>query len=395
MKKTITPPAEPKKSTNIYTHNFASVQLPAIVEKIGKDWVFYGGDNLFPNFVIELMNKSSMNRRCILAKTDATCGKGLTTGSPETDSLIKRANPYETWNEVFEKVALDYNMFGGYALNVIWSKDGSQIAEFYHLDFSKVRSGKLCEDDIVEDYYYCYDWKQHKKFRPLNYKAFNPELALQAAETGESGLSQILYVKNYAPNQIFYPLPEYTGAMNDIQLDIQISEFHNSNLSNGLTPSLWINFPTGDPGPEGRFKLWEEISDSYSGAQNAGRFFLTFSDSKDSAPEITPLALENDGYYLQLEERVASRILSGHGISSPLLLGLRVGSSGLGSNADEINTAWKHFTWTVIRPLQKTLLKTFNTIMFYEGYPDTTLSIIPEAIFEDKDSTETTTKPLA
>ena len=188
---------------------------------------------------------------------------------------------------------------------------------------------------------------------------------------------------------MFYPLPEYVGSFNDVQLDIQIAQFHNSNLSNGLTPSLWIHFPNGDPGPEGRYKLWEEISDSYSGAQSAGKFMLTFSDTQESKPEITPLSLVNDGYYLQLEERVSSRILSGHGISSPLLLGLRVGGSSLGSNKDEIMIAWQHFTWTVIRPMQKSILKVFNDLMYNYGYKDIKVSIIPEAIF-DTNITDTT-----
>ena len=377
------------KAPLISAHRFATVQLPMVVEKIGKEWVLWGADNLYPQFLIELMNKSSMNRRCILAKTDATVGKGLTTGDPSKDYILKKANPYESWDEVLEKVALDYVMFGGYALNVIWSRDGETIAEIYHLDFSKVRSGKLGEDDQVEEYYYCFDWKQTRKYDVQKYPAYSPKKAGEAAEEGSEGLSQVLYVKNYAPNQIFYPLPEYVGALNDIQLDIEVAAFHVSNLSNGLTPSLWIHFPTGDPGPEGRYKLWEEISDSYSGAENGGRFFLTFSDTPESKPEITPLSLSNDGYYLSLEERVSSRILSGHGISSPLLLGLRVGSSGLGSNADEITMAWQHFQFTVIRPLQKTLLKTFNNLIYHKGYQDVTLSIIPEAIFPEGDVTET------
>jgi hypothetical protein len=381
-----------KTNSKVSTLKFATVQLPKIEEKIGKDWILFGGDNLFPNFLIEMMNKSSMNRRCIQAKTDATVGKGLTTGNEQTEYVLKRANPHESWNEVLEKVALDYVLFGGYAINVIWTRDGSQISEVYHLDFSKVRSGKLGEDDMVEEYYYCFDWTQlrRKEYKPQKYHAFDPDKAKKSAVEGEEGLSQILYVKNYQPSQTFYPLPEYAGSLNDIQLDVQISEFHNSNLSNGLTPNLWVHFNDGDPGPEGRYKLWEEISDAYSGAHNAGRFFLTFSDTVESAPTITPLTLANDGYYLQLEERIASRILSGHGISSPLLLGLRVGSSGLGSNSEEIKVSWQHYLFTVIRPLQKTLLKTFNTLMYYKGYPEIELAILPEAIFtEDEIVTET------
>lgn len=374
---------KPEKGTkkSISSYRFSSIQLPSSIEKINKDWVSWGGDNNFPNFIIELANKSSMNRRAILAKADAVSGKGFTTGNEATEYILNKANPKESWDEVLDKVALDYVMFGGYALNIIWSRDGKSVSEVYHIDFSKIRSGKLNDEDEVEEYYYCFDWKSTRKYTPIAYPAFSAERAVIASEENTNNLSQILYYKNYSPDQIFYPLPEYVGALNDIQLDISISTFHVSNLANGLTPSLWVHFPTGDPGPEGRFQLYEEISDAYSGAENGGRFFLTFSDGQDNKPEITPLSLSNDGYYLQLEERVSSRILSGHGISSPLLLGLRVGSSGLGSNSDEILTAWKHFQFTVIRPMQKTILKTFKNLMFYKGYPEINLSIKEENIF--------------
>lgn len=377
-----------EKQSKITSFHMATVQLPKIVEKTGKDWIGYGGDNLYPEFVIEMMNKSSMNRRCIIAKADATVGKGLSTGDPQTEYTLKFANPTESWTEVLEKVSLDYSLFGGYAINVVWSNDGTQIAEIYHLDFSKIRSGKMNDEGEVKTFWYCYDWKNQQRryqVKPQEYCSFDPALAQAAAKEGNTwGLNQVLYVKNYEPGQHYYPLPEYVAAMNDIQVDAQVSEFHNSNLSNGLTPSLWIHFNNGDPGPEGRADLYDEISASYSGAENGGRFFLTFSDAQEQAPQITPLQLSNDGYYLALEERITSRILSAHGISSPLLLGLRVGSSGLGSNSQEIETAFQHFLYTVIRPMQKTILKTFNTLMFYRGYSDITLTIVPPAIFNEE-----------
>ena len=373
-----------KKPQVVKGFTFNTVELPVIKEKFGKEWIYFGGDNLFPNFTIELYNKSAINRRCIQAKADSLVGQGLTTVDPTQAYTIKWANPYETWNSVFEKNALDFSLHNGFALNVIWSNDAETIAEVYALDFSKVRCGHSGEDDQIHEYWYSFDWTNPRKWKPQRFKAFSQEEAKRGLAEGEDGcLSQILYVKGYAPQQFYYPLPDYIGSYNDIQLDISVSEFHLSNISNGLTPSMWINVPTGDPGDEGKREFYQEIDSTFAGQKNAGRFFFTFSEGAELKPEITPLASVNDNYYLQVDERITSRILTGHGITSPLLLGIRTGSSGLGNNKDEILIAWEHFEYTVIRPMKKVMLGEYQKILKWKGYPEIELAIIPNKLFAE------------
>jgi hypothetical protein len=89
-----------------------------------------------------------------------------------------------------------------------------------------------------------------------------------------------------------------------------------------------------------------------------------------------------------LESRITSRILSAHRITSPLLLGLyHEGGTGLGSNKDEIETAYAHFTSTVIKPIQKQMLKVFDKIMYEMGRKDVELYIEPNKIFEATENT--------
>ena len=79
----------------------------------------------------------------------------------------------ETIDEIFEKITLDYTLFQGYALNVIWNKEGTQISEMYHLPFANVRSGKKNEEDEVEEYYYSSDWSNLRKYKEMPYRAFD------------------------------------------------------------------------------------------------------------------------------------------------------------------------------------------------------------------------------
>ena len=330
--------------------NLEAINLPTFKEVRGKDWVSYGDKNLFPLKLVELLNTSAIHGTAVNAKLDATIGEGII----EIGDVI--VNPKgETLNDIYEKIALDYIIFGGYSLNVIWNRAGDKIVELYHLPFANVRSGKLNEDDEVTQYYYSADWKNVRKYIPIEYKAYS------MTENKGDDASQIFYHYDYSPSSDIYPLPSYMGAVNDIELDSRISKFHNANISNGMSPSLMINLPNGEPSPEEMREIHRDLNESFSGENNAGRVFLTFSDGPESAPQVTPIQSANDSYYVILEERISSRILTAHRITSPLLIGIRDGG-GLGNNSEEIETAYTHFMSSVIQPIQKSINKSLNKI---------------------------------
>ena len=349
--------------------------LPDFVEKVDKKWVLYGKDNLYPDFVASLFNRSAINRTCIMAKHDGVVGQGLTFENEADNYLLKRANPYESWNEVFEKVAMDYLIFGGFAINVIWSKDGESVAEFYALDFSKVRSGIINpETDQVDTYFYCSDWTNTRKYAVDSYPNYDKARAKEEP-------SQVFYYFNYQPGALYYPLPDYVGSLNDIQIDIEVSKFHISNLANGLTPGLIISLNNGVPDTdEARTEIYDEITSAYRGTENAGKMMLMFNVDKEHGAEVTPLDSANDDYYVVLDKRITSRILSGHRITSPKLIGIYDDSSGFSSNADEIAVGYMHFTSTVIKPIQKAMLKVFNQLLYDKGITDKELRIVPNRI---------------
>ena len=373
-----------KQNKDFFSFNVdrIEVNLPTFVERSGRKWIDFGIDNLYPQFIAGLFQKSAMNRTAIASKLDGVYGQGFKTQNESDNYLLKRANPKESWNDVFEKCALDYITFGGYAMNVIFSNDGETIAEFYHMDFTKVRSGVHVPDiDRPEFYYYSSNWGQWKKFRPIEFKAFDPSCAIEHP-------SQVFYAYDYEPGNLFYPLPSYVGGVNDIQIDIEVSKFHLSNLANSMNPSLFISLNSGIPDPEARQEIYDEITMAFRGSENAGKAFIAFSPDKEHAPEITPITGANDAMYVAVESRITSRILSAHRITSPLLLGLyHDGGTGFSSNKDEIETAYAHFMATVVKPIQKMMLKTFDTLMYYKGYPEVELYIEPNKIFEATEDT--------
>ena len=137
----------PEGLYSIKGSKFEALDLPVIQEQRGKDYIKFGVDNLFPQQLIELYDSSAMNHTCIDAIQDGIYGEGITEYGGE---YINTQG--ETIDDVFERIALDYTLFGGYALNLIWNKEGTRIAEIYHLPFANVRSGKPDEEDNVLSY---------------------------------------------------------------------------------------------------------------------------------------------------------------------------------------------------------------------------------------------------
>jgi hypothetical protein len=363
---------------NLYSvvgSNFSVPALPVIKEITNKDWVYYGEDNLYPEKLIKLYDSSAMHHTACQAIKDGIFGEGI---KMIGDEYINTKG--ETIDDIFEKISLDYTLYQAYALNVIWNREGTHIAEIYHLPFNNVRTGKMDEDDEITEYFYSSHWDNLRKYPAQAYRAFDP-----VDNKGENA-SQIFYYYQYTPGNDYYPLPAYVAGINDIELDAKVSRFHVNNISNGLAPSLFIAFKNGIPSPEQRRDVYSEIESTFAGEENAGRFFLSFSDA-DTAPEVTPITAANDSYYLTLEERISSRILTSHRITSPLLLGIK-DSAGFSSNADEIRVAYAHFEGTVIEPKRKKVVTSFGYILKLSGY-NVKIEVIPNQIAQVPVETET------
>ena len=366
----------PEGIYSIQGAQFRAVEVPTIQEVRNKEYMYYGQKNLFPAQLIELYDTSAMHATCIKAITAGIVGDGIEIIG---DEYINSKG--ETIDEIYEKISLDYTLYAGYAINVIWNKERTKISEIYHLPFNNVRSGVPNEEDTVTEYMYSADWANLRKNPYQTYRAFD------ATDNKGDNASQIYYCYGYTPGNEVYPLPEYVAAMSDISLDAQISRFHANNIANGLAPSMILKFRNGVPSPEERREVYKEIERTFTGTENAGRFFLTFSEPGKEM-EVTPIDSANDDYYLLLEERVSSRILTAHRITSPLLLGIK-DSTGFSSNADEIKVAYAHFEGTVVEPKRKKILSSFGYMLRLAGY-NVALNVRPNKLVNEEEVEDTT-----
>lgn len=372
--------SEEKKSYQLKTMKFTQEPiLPVFSELFQRNpWVWYGENNLMPQYLITRYNNCAIHKAIITSKREQICGDGMVSLNNPM-ATINLVNGKERVQDVFRKCALDLVLFGGYALNVIWSRDRQTIAEIYHIDFSRVRVGKInFETDEIDRYYYSPDWSNIKKFPVAEYPAF---------DQNNEEASQIYYYKQYQPSNSYYPVPDYSGAMAAIEVEVNIKEFHSNNLKNGMLPSLWIDFVNGVPGSEEQRIITRALEEQFTSVNNAGRPIISFSEGPELSPRITQIPpSSNDGYYQSLYEDVIRSIMSGHRVSSGELFG--IASAGKLGSSKEIVEHTEYFRKTVIMPYQSELLPTFNKLVSMKFQKPTTFEIKPLSIFEVGDVIE-------
>ena len=352
----------------IISVNLETSTAPVVAEARGRDWIEYGdanGDwrNLYPQFLIDLYYSSSISAAIINATSEMISGKDIIIEDEDERDLEARvklqhfldsANSNETLHEVLVKASFDFKLQGGFALNIVYSQDRTQIAEVYHLDVSKLRCSKPDEFGKTTGYYISSDWTNTRQNKPYYVPAFNPN--------DRTSANQILYAGLYSPNMNSYYIPDYISCNNWSLLDGKISEFHLQNVSNGFSGSYMISFANGIPTAEERNEIERSLASKFTGENNAGKFILTFSDDKTRVPEITPISPSDlDKQYLALQELLVSNITSGHRITSKTLMGLDSGN-GFSSNADELNSAANFYHNTVIVNFQNRILKVLSKI---------------------------------
>ena len=380
--------AEEINDKKIYTMKLDKVynpSVPSILETRGLHWYNAGNDNLYPQFIVDLFNKSAIAKTAIVSKSIAVAGQGLRTESGQESEILLNANEEESYDDIWNKIVLDYQIFTGYCLNVVWDNAGENIAAIYHVDYSKVRSGHIDKDtDRVEYYWVCSDWSNYKRphFKPKAYHRYDPSKAKEYP-------SQILYYYNHTPSMLVYGLPSWSGCMTDVAIDVEISSYHLGHLKQGLTPGMLINMNSGIPTPEQRQSIFSQISDQWSGSENAGKFFLSFNESKETQTEIQTIEPTGSDYYTQLESRITTRILSGFRITSPKIVGIYelAGGGGIKNvTKDELIIDYELFKQQVVIPDTKVLLKAFNRLYKEMGGTEK-LVVEPIKLFPDLDNT--------
>lgn len=317
-----------------------------------KKYIPYGEDNMLDLHLSKLSQTSPTHASLLKLEQNLTFGGGFLYDKSNTalDDFIQNNN----LNEVLDRCSHDFVKYGGFYLQIIWSKDGKTIAGIEHQDFSQVR----INNELVSEpksFWLCFDWCDERKYGSTEIPAYNPLLS-------KSQPNQLLYIREYNSFTKFYPKVPYNITY--CCLESELATLNLSGVKNGLTSSgMFVFKEVLDP--EERKALKNNIKRDFTGAEANGKFIAVFAQSKETAPEFIPIQTDNNSdMYNALNDITVQKILTSHRLSSPALAGLPGGGSIF---TNEISTGFEYYQSLVIKDIQQPILRAFNKLFKYNN----------------------------
>jgi hypothetical protein len=352
-------------SGDIKLIELGSYVRPEVKEYYGKDWVLNGENNSYPQYVIDRRIGSPTNGAIIEVFCELMYGKGLAIGDDD--------EVYEDLVEIFpkreqRKCLADLKTFGYYFMQILRGKGTEKkIAKILHLPVEKMGRDKMDEEGDINGAWYCEDWKNIHKNKP----EFIPEFK------GE--LTDSRMVKSVVPHQqgqTYFSLPSYVQGLQYAEMEEEISNYCINHIKNGLSFGYIINFNNGAAlNTEQKDAVETMIKEKLTGSSNAGKFILSFNDSKDVEVTVVPLEVSDAHSQWEFLTKLSSeKIVTSHG-AFPALFGLQT-SSGFSSNADELDVQSKLVQDYQINPKQSFFIDELAELLKVNNL-NTDLNFIP------------------
>lgn len=346
----------------------------------GKDFIEWGTNNLYPDFLQDLYDNVATLRSVIDGCVDYIAGDDVTILPlrPNMEDGVMNGKG-DTIQEQIRDVAQDEETYGGFALQVIRGKDGKP-SEVYYIDMRFLRMNKECNV-----FYYCEDWKRRGKKNVIVYPKFDKSLdwAKLTDEERNRHASSILFVKGNRKQT--YPSPRYAAVIKPCETERCVDDFHLNEINNGFAGSYIVNFNNGRPTPEVMEEIEKLFNEKFAGHKNAGRLAFSWNENRATATTIESIqVVDFSAKYQSLEKTARQRIFTAFR-ANPNLFGIPTES--LGFSQEEYESAFRLFNRTHVRPIQRKIADAYDTIYGQKG----ALTIVPFSMDEES-ATDTIVK---
>ena len=352
-------------SNQLMVLTFAEARQPEYREKKGEGegYIEFGKKNDYPNYLVDLYNKSAKHNAIIKGKVNYITGNGFKIKEgvdPIGEQFIAQANRVESLTEVLRKASIDIELFGGAYLQIIWSVTGENLAEVYHVDYTKIRTNA----DNTQ-FWYSENWEDRKYKREV-FNGFNSQL--------RQG-TQIMYLKEYRPNLNAYALPGYFGALNYVESDIEISKHVLGNAQTGFSASKLITLPNGEPSDDEKRQIERKFTDRFTGSDGK-KFILSFVNDASRKPVIEDLGASDitKEDFGNVDKMIQQNIFAGHQITAPDLFG--ISTPGQLGTRQQMRDSYEIFKNTYVNDKQIFLEQVFSLLAKLHG-ANSELQIVP------------------
>ena len=338
---------------NIHIVNLSKYTSPEIVEVKNKDWVNYGSDNNYFGYLINRYMGSTTNNAIINGMSKMIYGKGL----DATDSS-RKPDQYAQMRSIISKdclksAVMDRKLLGMASLQVTYDK--GLVKKITHFPMQTLRAEKCNEDGDVEAWYYHPDWD--------NMKPSDQPKRIPAFGFGNNKGNEIYIVKPYVTGSYYYPPVDYQGALPYALLEEEIADYLINDTINGFSGTKVVNFNNGVPDKEKQMEVKSDVLNKLTGSRGE-KVIVAFNNNAESKTTVDDIPLNDaPAHYQYLSDESFRKLIVGHRVTSPMLLGVRDGNSGLGNNADEIKTATLLFDNLTIKTYQEEFTDAIEDIL--------------------------------
>lgn len=338
---------------DVHVLNLSSYEAPEVFEDGREDWVTFGENDSFFEFLLDRYKGSTTNSAIINNTSKLIYGRGLSS----TDAS-RKPNEYASMKALFSKkcvrnLALDLKMMGNCAMQVIYTKGSRKVAEVHHMPIQLIRPEKCNEKGEIEAYYFSNDWTDTKKFPPQRIPAFGKS---------KSANIEIFYVKPYSVNMKYFNIPDYYASTPYARLEEDISAYLINEVGSNFASRSIINLNNGVPTPEIQQEIKHKMLQNLTGV-NGQKVIVSFNNNAESATTVENLsASDMPDLYNTLSQECVSKILVGHNITSPLMFGI-ANKNGFSSNADELQNSFVLYNNLYVLPMQEILTDAFEEIL--------------------------------
>lgn len=341
------------------------IEGSAITRKNALGWVNWGARNNYPNLLLDLYNQSPTHRSAVNFAVQSILGNGVDFEQMQLNGDEVVPNYAQTWDEVIKSLALDYILYGSYAIQVILNKDGKTFS-YWHMPLDKVRWSEYDEDGQVTSYWICQDWTMTGNYPPFQIEA----LDMKSEWKLEKGKPYLYVYRTYSPTMTYYTQPHYAAAIKAIQAEIEYVNYDLKNIVNGFAPAGVLTLPEVETDEE-RQAIIQNVTRMFQGSDNANSVMITFRNNiEDKGVEYTPFQ-SNKGsfnYYADANQRVINRILEAHQIPNASLIGMPdIGNSGFSSEADKLEVSYQLYNKLTGNYNRMAVIRTINQMFKMNG----------------------------
>ncbi len=334
----------------------SSYTAPVIVENNKNEWVEYGEDNNYYQFLIDRYSNSATNNAVINNICRLIYGQGLTA----TDSAMK---PNE-WAQLLSilkeddlrRIIFDLYALGQCSLQIHYDKGHKAITRAFHTPIQLLRPEKCNKDGDIVGYFYSDNWTDPKKYVPKRFDAFG---------TSKKEV-EILYLAPYSAGMKYFSNVDYQGGIDYALLEEKIAEYLINEVSNSFAPTSIVNFNNGTPTDEMKDEISAQVISKLTGSKGK-KVVISFNENENTKTTIDSIPLNDaPSHYNYLSEEATFKILRSHNVTTPLLFGVSV-ATGFSSNAEEMKTGAILFENMVIKPKQQMIVEMIKKILSFNG----------------------------